>query len=207
MGAQVALFKALKGPETVQTWEEGRTLFVRLRFRADGVTVLGSGMIELGQLETSYSQILKNLLKTVPSLRCEAYITPDDTGDVGLSKIYPIDINIYGNQCDLHLVGSFLSNVNVFLQEPEDLQKSYPYQNPHVFSRSDELATPLFRGQHSLAPIAFRDEIDAIIHTSTAVESSCSPIQDPRLQTQLKRFDNYLLLYFFANVLVYVATK
>ena len=193
VGAQVALFMALKGPETLQTLKEERTLLVRLRFRADGITVLGPCTSELGQLETSYAQILKNLLTAVPSLRREGYITPDDACDIGLSNVYPIDINIYGNQSDLHLVGSFLSNVNVFLQEPENLQQSCPYQNPHVFSRSDELATPLFRGQHSLAPIAFGDEIDAIIHRSTAVEPSCSPIQDPRLQTQLKRFATYLV--------------
>ena len=85
---------------------------------------------------------------------------PDDAGATSAS--FPIEINVYGIRRDFERVGLFLSEADMFLQEPDCLSQPAIYQNPHVYSSDNDLATPQFRALHATDDLDLRAEIDAI---------------------------------------------
>ncbi|KAF2686440.1 hypothetical protein K458DRAFT_470145 [Lentithecium fluviatile CBS 122367] len=64
---------------------------------------------------------------------------------LGRSACLDVDIYFYGSHCDGDSVGKVLSNTGLFLQQPDYLDSSIPYDNPHElkFPSIDVSTSPL----------------------------------------------------------------
>ena len=187
--AHITPFRSSKASRYFESCNKKGITFFQFRYRVEGITIVAANLDEVGELENYHAQIFKSVKTDAPSFRCEAYVVEDLETKTKLPMAFLVEINVYGNEDESERIGSSLSKANVFLQEPDHLEKAVIYRNPHVYSLSDDLTTPLFRKQHPTGDIDFEKVIDAIIHDSESIEPPPLFIQDSRLQSELHRSD------------------
>jgi hypothetical protein len=161
---------------------------LRIRYRPDGVTILGFDLAEIGELDKHHAGILKALQRQFPSLRCEVYVmqsSPCDVKKSSRSAVFSIELNLYGSSSLAESVGSVLSDANVYLQEPTYLAETITYRNPHVYSVGHDFSTPRFREKRCDTKPNFEQEIDAIIHETASTDPRESFSQDLRIRSSL----------------------
>jgi hypothetical protein len=161
---------------------------LQIRYRPDGVTILGSDLEEVGELDKHHADVLKDLQRQFPSLRCEVYVMQASFADAkksSRSAVFSIELNVYGSPSLAESVGSVLSDANVYLQEPTYLPEIIAYRNPHVYSVDDDFLTPRFREKRCETKRNFECEIDAIIHETASTDPQKSFWQDPRIHSPL----------------------
>jgi hypothetical protein len=161
---------------------------LRIRYRPDGITILGRDLGEVGELDKHHADILKTLQRQFPSLRCEVYVMQASSCNVkksSRSAVFSVEINVYGPPSLAPSVGSVLSDANVYLQEPTYLPETIAYRNPHVYSVDDDFLTPRFREKRCETKRNFECEIDAIINETASTDPQESFWQDPRIRSPL----------------------
>jgi hypothetical protein len=162
------------------------------RFRDNGITVLNPAIQEIGVLDKKTASGMVSLKNTV-SVRFEIYPIQGTKqvqsldGTLGI----PLEILVFGRRSSLGQVGSLLSQLSLFLQEPMNCQLSVPYRNPHVFSWDDEedddenssyLLEPSSESQTS-----FTDKIQAVLNDTSVPQLSFQIEQDARITSILKQ--------------------
>lgn len=161
---------------------------LQIRYRPDGITILGRDLGEVGELDKHHADILKALQRQFPSLRCEVYVMQASSCDAkksSRSAVFSVELNVYGPPSLADSVGSVLSDANVYLQEPTYLPETIAYRNPHVYSVDDDFLTPRFRENRCETKRNFECEIDAILHETASTDPQESFWQDPRIRSPL----------------------
>lgn len=170
---------------------------LRLRFRHDATTVILHSSEEMGVLDHRMAAALEKLKDVVPTVMFELFIgDEEDQGSCGrLGKkpaaVHPLHITIYGSDQSYHEVGSTLSDIGMFLQEPVHLDHGVLYRNPHFFSWDDDTTTPLL-GRARIDPKAdFAVKVGAILDsTPNFIRPPCDVEQDARISTPLRRYNS-----------------
>lgn len=175
---------------------EGR-IGLKLRFRHDATTVILHPLEEMGVLDHRMAAVLERLKEVVPAVMFELFVGQEEDQDsCGRQRkkpvaVHPLHISIYGSDQYYHAVGSTLSDLGIFLQEPVNLDHGVLYRNPHFFSWDNDTTTPLL-GRARIDPKAdFALRIGAILDSTT--DFILSPIdvkQDARISTMLRRYDS-----------------
>lgn len=173
-----------------------------LRFRSDATTLLEpTTSEEMGTLDDNISAQLKRLKVDFPLIKIEAYVDHEkhETGCGTQGKksctVMPLQLNIYGPDQYLSEVGSFLSNAEMFLQEPVFLPRGFSsYRNPHFLTWDDIPSTPQLLTSNEVSPFDFGMEVEAILNSTNAVPQTCHFQQDRRIRTELKGSDITLLI-------------
>ncbi len=170
---------------------------LRLRFRHDATTVILHPSEEMGVLDHRMAAALKTLKEVVPTVMFELSVSDeedqDNCGRPGKKPmaVHPLHISIHGSDQSYDEVGSILSDLGMFLQEPVHLRPGALYRNPHFFSWDDDTTTPLL-GRARVDPNAdFAVKIGAILDSTTDfILSSCDVEQDVRISTRLRRYNS-----------------
>ena len=152
---------------------------LRLRVRVRGVTVI-SNAIEIGILDNKFGELLKELQSSF-SVRLEPHFELDSENVARKSQaqtIKAVNFKIYGSASDTLLIGDFLANYEVYLQEPDDLAVDVLYQNPHVFTRIDSLRTPFLQRHGQTLDEQYEEEIEAVLDSSREFEEMVPFVQD-----------------------------
>lgn len=136
------------------------------------------------------ASIIKMIKLQVPNLRCEVFFGIDDKTVTKAEKksnrlVLTCDVNLYGLAQDAELVGTYLGDANILLQEPTGVIISVPYCNPHVYSRNEDLCTPFFTQQRP-EDDDFDQEIHKILSQSHTYETNPNFVQDPRIKSRLQ---------------------
>ena len=170
----------------------GLRVALRLRIRADAVTLLSSQSREIGVLDLRTAKALSILLKDNPSLEFEAFVDQDQPqrpmSKEKAMEVIPLCINVYGPIVCFEKVRSALSEISVYLQEPFYVRPTSIYHNPH-FLNFDDTITPRFLNFNSSSQLDFTTEVDAIFERSGALVPSDTVPQDQRIRTQLQEYD------------------
>ncbi|MCJ1382348.1 hypothetical protein MMC17_005461 [Xylographa soralifera] len=186
----VDLFRHSKALKGIEDNNETKLAF-RLRYRTDGITVLGSDLEEIGRLDTRSADTLKGLKEAVASIRCDVNVIRDlhNSGkNYKSSEIFKARLIIYGNEDEYDRVGSFLSEAEIFLQEPDNLISGVVYCNPHVYTTDkDNFMTPQFLLERVVDELDFQEAVEKIICTPEFPRPEAHFIQDHRLKTLLHR--------------------
>ena len=161
---------------------------LQLRFRVDGVSVLlPTTNDELGVLDMKTANAMRTVIAVDPTITFEPYFYWKD--ERGLkpqpSKIFSVNINIYGNVAKLEEVGSTLSTACLYLQEPPSFNRDFVYRNPHVLSWPLE-KTPIFLEDQDSIKIDISNDIDLILNESAPVNVPSTLTQYPSISTPLK---------------------
>ena len=150
-----------------------------LRVRVRGVTVI-SNAIEIGILDNKFGELLKELQSSF-SVRLEPQIELDGENVARKSQAQTnkaVNFKIYGSASDTMLIGDFLANYKVYLQEPDDLAADVLYQNPHVFTKIDSLRTPFLQRYGQILDEQYEEEIEAVLDSSRDIEAMVPFVQD-----------------------------
>ena len=192
MDVGVDLFRYSKALKDIEGNNDTNWTF-RLRYRTDGVTVLGYNSEEIGRLDTKSASMLKGLKKAVASLRCDVnFVTdPQDNSRKRSSpEVSKVRLIVYGNEDECDLVGSFLSEAEIFLQEPDHIPSGIVYRNPHVYTvDNDNFATPRFLQNLPVDEMDFQEAAERIVYASDLPNPEAHVIQDHRLKTPLHRYN------------------
>ena len=142
-------------------------------------------------MDKRHASIIKMIKLQVPNLRCEVFFGIDDKTVTKAEKksnrpVLTCDVNLYGLAQDAELVGTYLGDANILLQEPTVVIISVPYCNPHVYSRNKDLCTPFFTQHQPEEDDSFDQEIHKILSESHKYESDPSFVQDPRIKSRLQ---------------------
>lgn len=159
---------------------------LQLRFRVDGVSVLlPTEKEEIGILDVKTASALTSLMAIDQRITFEPSLTWKEGQDLKtpLSKIFLLDICIYGNADKMIEIGSTLSTASLYLQEPLSFSRDFVYRNPHVLSWSSE-STPLFLEASKNVVPDLSDEIGMIL-SETAPVGPSSVIQSDSVSTTL----------------------
>ena len=161
---------------------------LQLRFRVDGVSVLlPTTNDELGVLDMKTANAMRTVIAVDPTITFEPYFYWKD--ERGLkpqpSKIFSVNINIYGDVAKLEEVGSTLSTACLYLQEPPSFNCDFVYRNPHVLSWPSE-STPNFLEHQNNTTLDLSNEIDSILNDSAPVNVATTLTQSPNISTALK---------------------
>ena len=89
---------------------------------------------------------------------------------------------------DIASVSSILSDAEIFLQEPEQLDPFTTYRNPHVLSWEVEDVTPRFRRMLPSVEAEFENAVEGILDESEALPSHTDFLQDHRITSVLRRW-------------------
>ncbi|KAI9663837.1 MAG: hypothetical protein M1821_007327 [Bathelium mastoideum] len=106
---------------------------------------------ELGILNDNHSDLWKECVRKVPSIRfaalCQKFVLHDFIGRVGKvsDAKFRVNINIYGPNSFSRLVGDEIFAHKTYLQKPDVCPAGYAYDNPHVIK---------FPEMHSLQSVA-----------------------------------------------------
>ena len=162
---------------------------LKLRLRADAITLCHPGLGECGVLDKGTANILTELIKNDLSLQFEALADPDSFTLAGQRRkriqILPLEINIYGPFASIDKVASTLSDAKIFLQEPTRNHLSSAYSNPHFLAWDNRRETPQLR-QICLPPsVDMLAQVHEILHQSNDTKSLDLPHQDCRISTLL----------------------
>lgn len=137
-----------------------------VRHRADATTVLLSTTEEAAVLDSRHALILNELRTAAKSLRLEFFVS----GDMAICphksstrNDLKAEINVYGNRSDIVSVSLILSGAGIYLQEPDQLDPSVHYHNPHVLSWEDQDVTPRFRGVLPSVEAKFETVVEQIL--------------------------------------------
>ena len=150
-----------------------------LRVRVSGVTAISNG-IEIGILDNKFGELLKKLQSSF-SVRLEPQLDLDSENVARKSQnqtIKAVTFKIYGSASDTMLIGDFLSDYEVYLQEPDDLDVDVVYQNPHVFTKMDSLRTPFLQRHGQSLDEQYEEEIEAVLDSTRDVEETVPFVQD-----------------------------
>ena len=150
-----------------------------LRVRVRGVTVI-SNATDIGILDNKFGELLKTLQSSF-SVRLEPQLELDSENVARKSQtqtIRAVTFKIYGSASDSMLVGDFLTNYEVYLQEPDDLTVDVLYQNPHVFTKIDGLRTPFLQKHGQTLDEQYAEEIEAILNFSRDIKEMVPFVQD-----------------------------
>ena len=127
-------------------------------------------------------------------LKVEAYLGQEEEHGTGYGvrgttnmSVIPLQLNVYGPDRYFDDVGSFLSGVGMFLQEPVSIREGIAsYRNPHFLSWDEMSKTPRLLGFHKATIGNFETEVEAILHSANDIAPSYNFEQDPRIVTILK---------------------
>ncbi len=147
--------------------------------------------MEIGVLDLKTACVLRTLTEDNPSLEFEVFVYQDLLQGQRPKKtpisILPLCINVCGPMVCSDKVGSALSDVKVFLQEPIYMDPAFKYYNPHFYN-FEGTDTPRFLDLSSRSSIDFAGEIDAILEHSGSMSLSASVEQDRRIRTKLHKY-------------------
>ena len=150
-----------------------------LRVRVRGVTVI-SNAVEIGILDNKFGELLKKLQSSF-SVRLEPRLELDSENVEKRSQaqtIKAVTFKVYGSASDTMLIGDFLANYEVYLQEPDDLAIDVLYQNPHVFTKIDSLRTAFLQRHGQTLDEQYEEAIEAVLDSSRDVEEMVPFVQD-----------------------------
>lgn len=185
-GASMKEYSTPEAPKNFKGDLKDDSLSLRVRVR--GVTVV-SNAIEIGILDNKFGELLKKLQSSF-SVRLEPHFELDSEDIARKSQaqtIKAVTFKIYGSASDTMLIGDFLANYEVYLQEPDDLAVDVLYQNPHVFTKTDSLRTPLLQKHGQTLDEQYEEEIEAVLDSSRDVEEMVPFVQDfTIIKTELK---------------------
>ncbi len=166
-----------------------------LRFRHDSITVLLHPLEEIGVLDNKTAAALETLKDIAPTITIELFLDREDDQDScrwqekKLASVRPLQIQIYGPDEYYNEVGSVLSSVGMYLQEPAFLGHSIKYRNPHFLSWDNNSETPLLHTVNNDPQAAFLHKIEAIIDSVKPVLQPSDVEQDARIFTILREYD------------------
>ena len=167
-----------------------------MRHRADATTVLLSTMEEVAVLDSGHAHVLNMLRAATTSLRLELLVSGDraNSPNKGGTRVnFTAEIIVYGNNIDMASVSSILSGARMFLQEPEQLDPSATYRNPHVLSWDDQDDTPRFRRILPSVEAEFENVVEGILAECEVLPSYTEFSQDARIISALCRWAFSLL--------------
>ena len=150
-----------------------------LRVRVRGITVI-SNATEIGILDNRFGELLKKLQSSF-SVRLEPQLELNSENVARKSQaqnIKAVTFKIYGSASDTLLIGDFLTNHEVYLQEPDDIAVHVLYQNPHVFTKTDGLRTPFLQKHGQTLDEQYEKEIEAILDSSRDITQIIPFVQD-----------------------------
>lgn len=119
--------------------------FSVLRQTENYFVLVWQDQLHLGVLDVRTAEVLSNIFG-LDTFRCEAFF-PKGYGTENTSRLRersgdPITMNVYGSRNIIGEVGKRLSDMKVYLQQPDHLDESIVYENPHYFSISGQ-PTPI----------------------------------------------------------------
>ncbi len=164
-----------------------------LRFRHDSTTVLLHPLDEIGVLDNKMAAALNSLKDIAPTITIELFLDHEQDQDScrwqgkKWASVRPLQVQIYGPDEYYNNVGSALSSVGMYLQEPAFLDHGVIYRNPHFLSWDNNLETPLLHTDDSQA--AFLTKIEAIMDSCNPVLQPSDVEQDARICTILREYD------------------
>ncbi|SLM38846.1 Zinc finger, RING/FYVE/PHD-type [Lasallia pustulata] len=159
-----------------------------MRHRAGATTVLSSTMEEVAILDTRHTHVLNTLRATASSLQLELLVSGDRAKrphNGATRNNFTAEINVYGNTTDIASVSSILSDAGIFLQEPEQLDSSTIYRNPHVLSWEVQDVTPCFRRMLPSVEAEFEKAVEGILDEPEALPPHTDFLQDHRITSVL----------------------
>lgn len=131
-----------------------------------------------------------NSLSTIEPVSFDVFLLPDDvpaqasaSGDVKRK----VAINVYGFVDAAVEVGRLLSKGKLYLQQPDALDDSIGYENPHFFKSDSQTSTPRIAQPASVVSRKLEDEIDNILDSLSVGPWGTLPECDidGRITTQL----------------------
>lgn len=152
------------------------------------MTLLDNKEEEIGVMDVKHGELMKILRMEAQSLRYEAYVVEPVSQSEGSTKSsgLPVKVNVYGNTRDLQLVGTRLSDAGIYLQEPEYMENSQRYRNPHVYSE-DDYQTPFFRHRDLKDLTNIQRDVEEIIYASDNTAPQTPFTCDSRVKSTLCR--------------------
>lgn len=169
-----------------------------LRFRHDSTTVLLHPAEEIGVLDRKTATALDSLKEGTPSVTFEVFIDhqEDQQNDGRRAKsptsVLPLQIEVHGPGQYYNVVGSTLSKIGMYLQEPVLLDHEVAYRNPHFISWDENPKTPLLNTARNDPEADFTKKVEAILNSSNSAEQASDMEQDPRILTILRKYDSPL---------------
>lgn len=163
----------------------------KIRVRSDGVTVCDADAQEVAEVDRQHADVIKEIKVQVRDLSGEVKLFLDGEAGAETRKarsrpVLGCAIDLYGPARVADLVGTYLGEAKIFLQEPRSLSSSIPYFNPHVYSTTTDHRTPFFTEQQSKKDQYFDEEIYSILCQTFDYDSNSSFEQDSRVKTILR---------------------
>lgn len=152
------------------------------------MTLLDSKEEEIGVMDVKHGELMSILRMEAQSLRYEAYLVAPVYRSEGSTKSsgLPVKVNVYGNTRDFQAVGARLSDAGIYLQEPEHIENSQRYRNPHVYS-GDDYQTPFFWHPEPKDLTNLQQDVEQIIYASDDTALQTPFTCDSRIKSTLCR--------------------
>ncbi|KAI0193792.1 SNF2 family N-terminal domain-containing protein [Astrocystis sublimbata] len=115
-----------------------RVLSFAIERKVDHLSIVFSDGVSLGILPTSIFECFSPILERGPDFFLEAVTRRHELHEKvrRISKSFDrkigVDINVYGPRDSMEKIGDELSRKKLWLQRPDNHQKEYTYENPHV---------------------------------------------------------------------------
>ena len=167
---------------------------LRLRFRNDCISLLLDTEKEVAMVDQKMTIALRSLKEIAPETTFKVFLGHEiSRGDLGRREEkpavgLPLEIEVFGLDENFSEIGSALSDVGMYLQEPVALDQGDMYRNPHFFSWDGSSTAPQLKTFEPDLKADFETNIEAIFESSTPVSVALDVKQDARILTQLRRY-------------------